>query len=109
MILPRMAAILYDKMKNYDWQGKIYTMDGADILLVRDENAACAYAWDSASRVEEIELEAVIPPDPPLDEIPSTEEVRRLRTILADLRQDKIAKIDFDRDAQDLPQETFSP
>ena len=84
-------------------------MDGADILLMRDERAAIAYAWDSASRVGEIGPEADMPPDPAAEEAPSGEEIRRLRTILADMRNDNVAEIGFSRYAQDEPLDALSP
>lgn len=97
-ILPRMAAVTKDAMEGYKWQGKIYSKDGADILLMRDEYAAFAYAWDSESRVGELNLEQTVLQQMDKDSVPGDAELEELRATLADLRHDNGAEINFDFD-----------
>ncbi len=102
-ILPRMAAVTGDAMESYKWQGKIYTKDGADILLMRDEYAAFAYAWDSASRVGEIDPRETVLRTFGRDDVPSEGRLEHLRSTLAGLRHDNGAEINFDW--EDAPEE----
>lgn len=97
-ILPRMAAVTKDAMEAYAWQGKIYTKDGADILLMRDQYAAFAYTWDVESRVAEINVEATVLRNLTQDDVPSDDELTELRETLVALRFDNGADVNFDWD-----------
>jgi hypothetical protein len=103
-ILPRMAQVLADAMEGYKWQGKIYSKDGADILLMRDEYAAFAYAWDSASRVGAIDVEAAVLTNLTQADVPSEDELEELRKTVDNLRHDNGAEVNFDWD-EDLEEE----
>lgn len=94
-ILPRMQAVTADAMEAYKWQGKIYTKDGADILLMRDEYAAFAYAWDSESRIAELDVQAAVLAVMEDAEVPSDEDLEELRNTFAELRHDNGADVDF--------------
>ncbi|MCW3783573.1 hypothetical protein [Defluviimonas salinarum] len=102
-ILPRIRAVTADGMPGYEdqWRGKIYTKDGADILLMRDRVAAYAYAWDSASRIAEINVDAALLRNFTAEDVPSEADLEALRAIKADLRHDNGAEVDFDWDDED--------
>ena len=102
-ILPRMAAVTADAMEGYKWQGKVYTKDGADVLLMRDEYAAFVYAWDEESRVGEIDIAATVLAGMSQADVPSDEELDALKATLAELRHDNGAEVNFDWD--DEPEE----
>lgn len=106
-ILPRMAAVTTDAMEGYKWQGKIYTKDGADILLMRDEYAAFAYAWDSESRVGELNVEATVLAQLTRDDVPTEEQLEELRATVADLRHDNGAEVNFDWDEEEPEDDVF--
>jgi hypothetical protein len=97
-ILPRMSAVTKDAMEGYNWKGKIYTKDGADILLMRDEYAAFAYAWDSESRVAELNVEATVLQNLTQEDVPSEDDLEDLRAAVAELRHDNGAEVNFDWD-----------
>lgn len=108
-ILPRMQAVTADAMEAYKWQGKIYTKDGADILLMRDEYAAFAYAWDSESRVAELNVEAAVLAVMAEAEVPTDEQLEELRNTVAELRHDNGADVDFgwDDPEEDVVEDDF--
>jgi hypothetical protein len=102
-ILPRMAAVTTDAMEGYKWGGQVYTKDGADILLMRDEYAAFAYAWDSESRVGEINVEATVLQNLTAEDVPTKDELEALRATVEELRHNNGAEVNFDWD--DEPEE----
>ncbi len=106
-ILPRMAAVTTDAMEGYKWQGKVYTKDGADVLLMRDEYAAFVYAWDSESRVGEIDVTATVLAGMNQADVPTTEELDALKATLAELRHDNGAEVNFDWDDEPEDEELF--
>lgn len=97
-ILPRMLTVTSDAMESYDWQGKIYTKDGADILLMRDEYAAFAYAWDSESRIGDLNLSVLGLEDPSVEDVPTEQELEELRAIVVGMRYDNGAEVNFEWD-----------
>jgi hypothetical protein len=99
-VVARMTAVTKDAMSTYDWEGKLYTKDGADVLLMRDGYAGFAYVWDAASRVNEVNVEETVLLGYSEADIPSDEEIERLQTVLADLRHDNGADIDFGWDEE---------
>lgn len=107
VILPRMAAVTTDFMEGYKWQGKVYSKDGADVLLMRDEYAAFVYAWDSESRVGEIDVTATVLASMSQDDVPSDEDLEALKATLAELRHDNGAEVNFDWDDEPEEDEVF--
>lgn len=94
-VIARMTAVTKDAMATYDWEGKLYTKDGADVLLMRDGYAGFAYVWDAESRVNEVNVEETVLMGYSEADIPSDADIERLQTVLADLRHDNGADIDF--------------
>lgn len=107
MVLPRMAAVTGDAMEAYKWQGKIYTKDGADILLMRDEYAAFAYAWDTESRVGDINIEASVLTNLTQADVPTEEELEELKEIHEALKFDNGAEVNFDWDDEPEEEDVF--
>lgn len=106
-IVPRMQRVTTDAMSEYRWEGRVFSKDGADVLLMRDQFAAFAYVWDSESRVQDIAVESALTSRYTAADIPTDEELERLRTTLNDLRFDNGNVIDFDWD--DEPEEDAEP
>jgi len=104
-IIARMQAVTRDAMPTYDWQGKLYTRDGADVLLMRDQYAAFVYAWDADSRIADVDVEQTVLRRPNANDIPTDAELERLRGVLQGLRHDNGAEIDFGWDDldEDMP------
>ena len=94
-ILPRMAAVVKDTMEHYRWKGTIFSKDGADILLMRDEYGAYCYTWDSDSRIDEINVEEAVLAQLTQDDVPSDKVLEDLRQTLSVLRFDSGAEVDF--------------
>ena len=97
-ILPRMAVVVKDAMENYKWKGTIFSKDGADILLMRDEYGAYCYAWDSESRIDEIDVEQAVLKQLTKNDVPSDKKLDKLRNTVAELRFDSGTDVTFDWD-----------
>lgn len=99
-ITTRLDEIFDERMPGYHADIDLYTKDGADILLVRDHVGHYAYGWDTDSRL-------IVMPETFLvvlgeADVPSEEELQRLRDIVADLRYEHGDEMFFDMfDGQD--------
>ncbi|MFG6084239.1 hypothetical protein ACEUZ9_000488 [Paracoccus litorisediminis] len=87
--------VLADRIPGYDFDARVYTTEGADVMLVRDHVGCYLYSWDSASRVPEIDVNGKILQTASENDVPSDEQLEALRTELKDLRYDNGAEIDF--------------
>lgn len=91
----RISEVLSDRMPGYRFNAKIYTVDDADIMLVRDHAGAYLYSWDSASRVMEVNVKDKVLSTYGPDDVPSDEELHDLRLTLEALRYDNGEEVDF--------------
>lgn len=93
--LDRVGQVLSARMPGYEWEAKLFTKDDADMLLVRDFNGAYLYAWDSASRVEEIDIEGDILFTATKDDVPSDDRLAELKAARDELQIDNGMDVDF--------------
>jgi len=91
----RMSAITRDGMPGYKWAGRIFSKGDADALVMRDEVGAYVYTWDKASRVQDLNVNEAFLDRPGLEDVPSDEELTRLRAVLRDITYDNGDEIDF--------------
>lgn len=91
----RMSTITHDSMPGYRWAGRVFSKDDADALVMRDEVGAYIYTWDKASRVADLDVQAAFLQHATIDDVPSDEELTRLRGVLSDLTYDNGDEIDF--------------
>ena len=84
VILSNMMTISDHFNNDYNWHGKIYSKDGADILLMHDGFCAFAYAWDSESRVSEVNMDRLLA-KPKLGDVPSDEDIDAMRAKLREM------------------------
>lgn len=84
VIKERLGDIFSNQMKGYNdlHEIELYTREGADLLLVKDFAGTYVYGWDTDSRKLEIEEKLILGEA----DVPSEEEIARLREVLADLR-----------------------
>lgn len=97
-IVARMQAVTSDAMETYQWEGTLYTKDGADLLLMRDGYAAFAYVWDAESRVKDVNLDAALIGSYTEADLVSEDELKALEATLEEMQYDNGAEIDFDWD-----------
>ena len=88
-------ALLQDRMPGYDFKAKVFSRDGADMMLVADHAGAVLYAWDSETRVQEFDPTADLKVFT-AEDVPSDEELEALRAQARDLRYNAVGEeIDF--------------
>jgi len=83
--IDKTRALLQDRMPGYDFKAKIFSRDGADMMLVADHAGAVLYAWDSETRVREFDTAAEMKVFTAAD-VPTDEELEALRAQARDLR-----------------------
>lgn len=93
--LGRVSEVLADRMPGYRFDARMFSHDGADVLLIRDHAGAYAYSWDSESRVAEFDVRGKILSTYGPDDVPSDERLHELRVALQDVRFDNRQEIDF--------------
>ncbi|WP_027234117.1 hypothetical protein [Leisingera caerulea] len=89
--------LLKSRMPGYDFSAKVFSRDGADMLMVADQAGAVLYAWDSETRVNDFDTAPELVSFSEAD-VPSDEELEALRAQLRDMRYDANGDIDFDFD-----------
>lgn len=96
VIKERLDGIFEARMPGYKNQYgiELYTKNGADLLLVKDQAGHYVYGWDTDSRQLEIADENALMIG--AADIPTAEEIERLRDIVADLRYENGDEIEFD-------------
>lgn len=93
--IAKTRALLQDRMPGYDFKAKVFSRDGADMMLVADHAGAVLYAWDSETRVQEFDTAADMKVFTAAD-VPTDEELEALRAQARDLRYNAVGdEIDF--------------
>ncbi|MBW3243677.1 hypothetical protein KUV57_13475 [Epibacterium sp. DP7N7-1] len=80
-------ALLQDRMPGYDFQAKVFSRDGADMMMVADHAGAVLYVWDSETRVQEFDTASDLKVFT-ADDVPTDEDLEVLRAQARDLRYD---------------------
>lgn len=99
--IERIGQVFAAKIPGYTFDAKLFSRDGVDMLVVRDATsqgqgaAAIAYAWESASRVLEVNLNDRILSTVTREDIPTDEQMHAARVALQELRFDNGAEINF--------------
>lgn len=108
--LQRVSDVLADRMPGYRFEARLFQKDDADMLMIRDHAGAYLYAWDSASRVAEVNVQdRVLSTYTPAD-VPSDEQIDAARTAVQELRYDNGDEIDFFfEDIDDMENEADGP
>lgn len=93
--LARVGTVLGGAMEDYAYRAELFSRDGADVMLISDFNGDYIYAWDSASRVAEFDVEGRILSTYTEDDVPSDERLEEVKSALDDVRFDVDGDIDF--------------
>ena len=90
----RLKDIFAERMPSYNGMHEIelYTKGGADVMVVKDHVATYVYGWDTDSRKLEIDGKLALTEA----DVPSEEEIERLRDVLADIRYEVGDDLHFD-------------
>ncbi len=89
--------LLRDRMPGYDFNAKIFTRDGVDLMLVADHAGSMLFAWDSKTRVLDYDPDDHIVNFTAAD-VPTDERLEELRAELNELRFNALDDIDFGLD-----------
>lgn len=93
--LDGIVEVLKDRMPGYNFKAKIYEVEGADVMLMRDDVGAYLYAWDSASRVAEINVKDEVLYTFTEKDVPSEDELDALRRQVHDMTFEVPDEISF--------------
>ena len=93
-IVPRMQAVTEKASADYTWEGRIFTKDDVDILVMRDRQAAWAYAWPTEARVEDIDVAMVVDDALTREDVPTDAQLETAKEVLDTLRND-VGDVDF--------------
>lgn len=93
--LAKTRELLTGVMPGYNFTARIFSKDGADLMLVNDQAGPALYAWDSATRVLDYDAAAEMKIFT-VEDVPSEEELQELRNRALELRHDVTDEIDFD-------------
>ena len=85
--IEKTRTLLNDRMENYNFNAKIFSRDGVDLMLVSDHAAAVLYSWDTETRVPDYDTTADLKVYT-LEDVPTDEELEALREQARDLRYD---------------------
>lgn len=93
----RLNAVFAERMPDYvgRFATRMISKDDADIFLVRDRAGIVMYGWDSASRVNDLDVQKVVIASFGPDDVPSDEQMETARARLTSLQHDNGAEIDF--------------
>ena len=99
--LAKSRDLLTAVMPGYTFTARIFSKDGADLMLINDQAGPALYAWDSATRVMDYDTASEMKIFTP-DDVPEEEELQALRARALELRHDVTEDIEFDfNDAED--------
>lgn len=94
-ICARMQAVTASASEHYAWEGRIFTKDGMDILVMRDRQAAWAYVWPADSRIADIDVASVLDGALTAEDVPTEEQMEAIKALLEEARYD-VGEVDFD-------------
>lgn len=105
--LARVGQVLGSAMESYEYRAELYSRDDADVLVISDLNGDYVYAWDSASRVAEFDVEGRILSTYSEADVPSDERLAEVKAALDEVRFDVAGEeIDFGWDDEpEAPQD----
>jgi hypothetical protein len=103
----RLNEVFAERMPDYvgRFKTETFSKDEADIFLVADRAGVVMYAWDTASRVNDLDIKNTVLAKLTKDDVPTEEQMTEAREVLAALEHDNGADIDFgwgDDDEDDI-------